>query len=69
MQPKVSPGCRILGFSTFDMSSIDGNQDLSFHLTVPEKMLAKLLRRYPEGKIFNFDKHGYASPRDLSGIL
>jgi signal transduction histidine kinase len=30
-------------------------------------MLAKLLRRYPEGKIFNFDEHGYASSRDSSG--
>jgi hypothetical protein len=65
--PHVSPGCRILGFSTSDISSIDGNQESSFHLTVPEKMLAKLLRRYPEGKIFNFDEHGYASSRDSSG--
>ena len=66
-QPLLPSVCCILGFSTSDISSIDDGPDSSFQLTVPEKLLAKLLRRYPEGKIFNFDEHGYAKSRDSSG--
>ncbi|TLD22144.1 hypothetical protein PspLS_08170 [Pyricularia sp. CBS 133598] len=42
--------CRILGFS-----SIDGDSPSQTFLSVSEKFLTRLLRRYPEGKIFNFD--------------
>ena len=50
--------CCILGFSTTENASIDGNKPSAEHLTVPEPFLHLLLRRYPEGKIFNFDENG-----------
>ncbi|KAI9685755.1 MAG: hypothetical protein M1822_004315 [Bathelium mastoideum] len=50
--------CRVLGFSTTEIASIDGNKPNVEHLAVPERFLRLLLRRYPEGKIFNFDENG-----------
>lgn len=49
-QPHI---CDVLGFSTGQASSIDG-ATLSVE-QVPERLLNVLLRRYPAGKIFNFD--------------
>lgn len=45
--------CDVLGFSTGQASSIDGAK-LSVE-QVPERLLSVLLRRWPAGKIFNFD--------------
>lgn len=45
--------CDVLGFSTGQASSIDG-ATMSVE-RVPERLLNVLLRRYPTGKIFNFD--------------
>lgn len=50
--------CDIFGFSTTGSSSIDGHKPNAEHLAVPERFLRLLLRRYPRGKIFNFDEHG-----------
>lgn len=48
--------CDVLGFSNGQASSIDG-ATLSVE-QVPERLLNVLLRRYPAGKIFNFDLDG-----------
>jgi signal transduction histidine kinase len=48
----------VFGFSTTDGSSIDGKKLSVGHLTVPERFLRILLRRYPTGKIFNFTADG-----------
>ncbi|ROW08781.1 hypothetical protein VMCG_02899 [Cytospora schulzeri] len=48
--------CDVLGFSTGQASSIDG-ATMSVE-RVPERLLSVLLRRYPAGKIFNFDLDG-----------
>ncbi|KAI0019169.1 hypothetical protein F4780DRAFT_793656 [Xylariomycetidae sp. FL0641] len=53
--------CQTLGFSTSASSSIDGDVGSVFQGNVPEKFLKTLLRRYPEGKIFNFDEDGALS--------
>ena len=47
----------ILGFSTADASSIHGNKYPGPQSFVPleEKALHKLVRRYPRGKLWNFD--------------
>ncbi|KAF7549636.1 hypothetical protein G7046_g8278 [Stylonectria norvegica] len=58
--------CKLLGFSTTDTSSIDGANSRQPFGTVPEKFLAKLLRRYPNGKIFNFDSNGELQSSDSS---
>ena len=50
--------CRVLGFSTSDSSSIDGARRTPAQGRLQEAFLSTLLRRYPRGKIFNFDKNG-----------
>ncbi|KAI8181232.1 hypothetical protein K4K54_006804 [Colletotrichum sp. SAR 10_86] len=59
--------CRVLGFSTSSSSSIDGKLPPQSHASVSEKFLSKLLRRYPEGKIFNFAENGSIQSSDFSG--
>ncbi|KAJ4385396.1 hypothetical protein N0V93_009824 [Gnomoniopsis smithogilvyi] len=61
-----SPCCDVLGYSTSQSSSIDGDQDVPRHTTVPEKLLSALLRRYPKGRIFTFDEHGALESSDSS---
>lgn len=58
--------CQVLGFSTSDTSSIDSPSHHHGQLDLHEKLLAKLLRRYPEGKIFNFDAAGELQSSDSS---
>ncbi|KAF5604614.1 nik-1 (Os-1p) [Fusarium pseudocircinatum] len=50
--------CGILGFATSTSSSINLDVGSDIHATMPMKLLAALLRRYPAGKIFNFDEDG-----------
>ncbi|KAK2779390.1 sensor histidine kinase response [Colletotrichum kahawae] len=59
--------CRVLGFSTSSSSSIDGRLPSQSHASISERFLVKLLRRYPEGKIFNFDENGSIQSSDFSG--
>ncbi|KAI1861552.1 hypothetical protein JX265_009519 [Neoarthrinium moseri] len=55
--------CRVLGFSDSLRSSVDGAPGST---VIPEKYLSKLLRRYPHGKIFNFDGNGSLQSSDSS---
>ncbi|KUJ12742.1 uncharacterized protein LY89DRAFT_191730 [Mollisia scopiformis] len=50
--------CNILGFSTRKRSSLRGHQANEEHQRMPEGILRKLLKRYPHGKVFNFDEEG-----------
>ncbi|KAK1621688.1 hsp90-like protein [Colletotrichum phormii] len=59
--------CSVLGFSSSSISSVDGNLPSLSHNSVSERFLSKLLRRYPEGKIFNFDENGSIQSSDHSG--
>ncbi|KAK1995014.1 hypothetical protein LX36DRAFT_583277 [Colletotrichum falcatum] len=59
--------CRVLGFSSSAISSIDGDLPSQSQSSISEKFLTKLLRRYPEGKIFNFDENGSMQSSDFSG--
>lgn len=61
-----TPCCDVLGFSTSHSSSIDGDQNVPGHTTVPEKLLSALFRRHPKGKIFTFDEHGTLEHSDIS---
>ncbi|KAL2074667.1 hypothetical protein VTL71DRAFT_8446 [Oculimacula yallundae] len=50
--------CNILGFSTRRRSSLKGHDVLEERKRMPEAVLRKLLKRYPHGKVFNFDEDG-----------
>ncbi|KAM0551921.1 hypothetical protein ACHAPJ_008260 [Fusarium lateritium] len=56
--------CPVLGFSTSMSSSINGQIPAGRSRAVPERQLQKLLRRYPRGKIFNFDGQGVMASSD-----
>ncbi|KAM0327619.1 hypothetical protein ACHAQA_005912 [Verticillium albo-atrum] len=68
--------CEILGFSNSQSSSIipgaqlgdgDGDDDSNSYVgMVPKRTMAKLLRRYPDGRIFNFDAVGELQSSDSS---
>ncbi|KAF4445437.1 hypothetical protein F53441_10818 [Fusarium austroafricanum] len=55
---KQGPCCGILGFATSTSSSINLDTGSNLPTTMPIRLLAALLRRYPTGKIFNFDEDG-----------
>ncbi|KAM0561933.1 hypothetical protein ACHAPJ_003104 [Fusarium lateritium] len=50
--------CGILGFATSSSASINLDVRPNLQAAMPMRLLAALLRRYPAGKIFNFDEHG-----------
>ncbi|SPJ81896.1 related to nik-1 protein (Os-1p protein) [Fusarium torulosum] len=58
--------CPVLGFSTSMSSSINGEPPSARSRNVPERQLQKLLRRYPKGKIFNFDSQGVMASSDTT---
>lgn len=58
--------CDLLGFSTSRGSSINATKPAPNEALIEKRFLAKLLRRYPEGKIFNFDATGGLQSSDSS---
>lgn len=59
--------CDLLGFSTSSSSSVHlGVSHDGAMGKVPKRMLATLIRRYPAGKIFNFDNVGDLQSSDSS---
>lgn len=58
--------CGILGFSTSLNSSIYASKVVQHAWHLPKRFLAKLLRRYPDGKIFHFDAAGGLQSGDSS---
>ncbi|KAH7412714.1 histidine kinase-group I protein [Cadophora sp. MPI-SDFR-AT-0126] len=59
----AAKSCEILGFSTPDAASIHGDSAPGAQSFKPldEKTLMTLLRRYPRGKLWNFDSDGAMS--------
>lgn len=55
----------VLGSSLSTASSGDENQVLGTEPVITKRLLASLLRRYPNGMIFNFDAHGELQSTDL----
>ncbi|KAF4764182.1 hypothetical protein HAV15_001429 [Penicillium sp. str.  len=62
--PENTTLCEILGFSTSNTSSI--NDESKGRLALREVLLKTLLRRYPQGRIFNFSKEGSMSSDESS---
>ena len=58
--------CSLLGFSTADASSINDAEVGETDKHITKTFLAKLLRRYPDGKIFNFNTAGELQSSDSS---
>lgn len=53
--------CNVLGFSTRKRSSLRGHAVPEEHRLMPEMVLRKLLKRYPHGRVFNFEEDGFFS--------
>ncbi|KAF7548004.1 hypothetical protein G7Z17_g7341 [Cylindrodendrum hubeiense] len=49
------PPCQVLGFSSSDQPGIHTSYSSTSTKSLPKKFLARLLRRYPKGHIFNFN--------------
>lgn len=64
----VNP-CKILGFATSDAASVNNESTGDRNIALSESYLAGLLRRYPRGKIFNFDADGSISSDDTSDSI
>ena len=47
--------CKVLGYSTSQSSSVNGDEACSPLTAFPEKFLHYLLQRYPHGKIYNME--------------
>ncbi|KAJ5263320.1 hypothetical protein N7478_010925 [Penicillium angulare] len=62
----TSKPCRILGFSTTYASSVNDQLSGDNRIAISEPFLAGLLRRYPQGKIFNFFEDGSISTSETS---
>lgn len=58
------PTCKVLGFSTSQSSSINGDGPPIDHTCLPERYLQTLLQKYPNGHIINFEEDG--TPPDHS---
>ncbi|RDL40639.1 uncharacterized protein BP5553_00618 [Venustampulla echinocandica] len=53
--------CNILGYSTRRRSSLRRHRPPEEYERLPEAVMRRLLKRYPHGKVFNFDADGYIS--------
>ncbi|CAG8971470.1 hypothetical protein HYALB_00002054 [Hymenoscyphus albidus] len=62
----LEKSCNILGFSTRRRSSLRGHALSQEYGKLPESMMKRLLKRYPHGKIFNFDHDGNFSSSESS---
>ncbi|KAK9846925.1 uncharacterized protein MYU51_000035 [Penicillium brevicompactum] len=58
--------CEILGFATSNTSSVNNQPTADNKIALSESFLRGLLRRYPQGKIFNYGEDGSISSDDTS---
>ncbi|KAJ4327662.1 hypothetical protein N0V84_001912 [Fusarium piperis] len=59
----MSP-CQILGTSDVSTPTPDDTVEPS-HVPLPQTLLARMIRRYPKGQVFNFGANGELQPDDL----
>ncbi|KAJ6140226.1 hypothetical protein N7471_006712 [Penicillium samsonianum] len=58
--------CELLGFATSNTSSINSQLTADNKIALSESFLRDLLRRYPQGKIFNYGEDGSISSDNTS---
>ena len=61
-EDRPRPSCQALGSSEMDPS----NGQQRGHVSLPQALLAQMIRRYPKGHIFNLDANGELQPDELS---
>ncbi|CAG7559552.1 unnamed protein product [Fusarium equiseti] len=61
-EDRPRPSCQALGSS--EMDPLNGQR--SAHVSLPQALLARMIRRYPKGHIFNFDANGELQLDELS---
>ncbi|KAF5011133.1 hypothetical protein FDECE_2741 [Fusarium decemcellulare] len=66
VEEQGGPNCDIRGYSTSTTSSIDRARHSEASVSLPEKFMKRMLRRYPQGKIFNFSDDGELQTSDSS---
>ncbi|RSL65266.1 hypothetical protein CEP54_004325 [Fusarium duplospermum] len=59
----MSP-CQVLGTSDVNTPNPDDAIEAT-HVPIPQTLLARMIRRYPKGQIFNFGVNGELQPDDL----
>ncbi|CAD0038910.1 unnamed protein product [Aureobasidium pullulans] len=57
-----SPSCSVMGFSTRAKSSLKGFVPSKNHLGLSRSFQKRLMRRYPNGTVFNFSESGSVYP-------
>lgn len=62
----LNADCDIIAYATTRGSSINSAKASSDQAHISKQFLAKLLRRYPNGKVFNFGADGELHPNDTS---
>lgn len=60
--------CNVLGFSTRTRSSINSHEPVEELLKFPENVLRRFLKKYPHGKVMNFEDEGCFSSSDSDQI-
>lgn len=63
-EDRPRPSCQVLGSSEMETS----NSPQGAHVSLPQALLARMIRRYPKGHIFNFDANGELQPDELSDV-
>ncbi|KAF4460152.1 hypothetical protein FALBO_13078 [Fusarium albosuccineum] len=66
VEEQGGPICDIRGYSTSTTSSIDRARHSEASVSLPEKFMKRMLKRYPQGKIFNFSDDGELQTSDSS---
>ncbi|KAM0561349.1 hypothetical protein ACHAPJ_003228 [Fusarium lateritium] len=64
-EERLRPSCQALGSSESGISTAPQFTG-SAHVALPQALLARMIRRYPKGHIFNFDANGNLQPDELS---
>lgn len=66
-EEQQNPMCDVKGISTSASSSIDRGRHVEASVCLPEKLMRRMSKRYPKGKIFNFSIDGELQTSDSSG--
>ncbi|RDW63495.1 hypothetical protein BP6252_11040 [Coleophoma cylindrospora] len=65
--PTPEKTCSVLGYSTRTRSSLNNHAPIDDLRSLPQSLLHRLLKRYPKGKVFNFDEDGAISASESDG--
>ncbi|KAF5003442.1 hypothetical protein FDECE_9992 [Fusarium decemcellulare] len=64
-EDRARPLCQILGALRASQSSVEETTGSSI-ISLPQALLARMIKRYPKGHVFSFDANGDLQPDELS---